>query len=70
VSTIDRATAATGPAAIPHRRLKAGYDYIVVGAGSGGAAVTRRLVDAGADVLLIEAGPPAIGIAEIEDPTQ
>jgi choline dehydrogenase len=70
VSTIDRATAVTGPAAIPHRPLKAGYDYIVVGAGSGGAAVTRRLVDAGADVLLIEAGPPGIGVAEIEDPTQ
>jgi choline dehydrogenase len=70
VSTTDRATAATGPAAIPHRPLKAGYDYIVVGAGSGGAAVTRRLVDAGAEVLLIEAGPPAMGVAEIEDPTQ
>jgi choline dehydrogenase len=70
VSTIDRATAVTGLAAIPHRLLKAGYDYIVVGAGSGGAAVTRRLVDAGAEVLLIEAGPAGIGIAEIDDPTQ
>ena len=70
MSTTDRATAVTKPAAIPHRPLKAGYDYIVVGAGSGGAAVTRRLVDAGADVLLIEAGPPGIGIAEIDDPTQ
>lgn len=58
------------PIAIPHRPLRSGYDYIVIGAGSGGAAVTRRLVDAGADVLLIEAGPPAIGIAEIDDPTR
>jgi choline dehydrogenase len=57
-------------AAIPVRPRKAGYDFIVVGAGSGGCAVTRRLVDAGADVLLIEAGPPGIGIAEIDDPTQ
>jgi len=39
--------------AIPHRPLKAAYDYVVIGAGSGGAAVTRRLVEAGADVLLI-----------------
>jgi choline dehydrogenase len=70
VSTTDCANAITAPTAIPHRPLKAGYDYIVVGAGSGGAAVTRRLVDAGAEVLLIEAGPPGIGVAEIEDPTQ
>ena len=57
-------------AAIPRRPRKAGYDFIVLGAGSGGAAVTRRLVDAGADVLLIEAGPPGIGIEQIDDPSQ
>ncbi len=58
------------PVTVERRPLKAGYDYIVVGAGSGGCAVARRLVDAGADVLLIEAGPAGVGIADIDDPTR
>lgn len=70
MSTIDWPIDSLRPAVIPNRSRKAGYDYIVVGAGSGGAVVTRRLVDAGADVLLIEAGPAGIGIADIDNPAQ
>ena len=36
--------------------LKAGYDYIVVGAGAAGCVVAARLAAAGADVLLVESG--------------
>jgi choline dehydrogenase-like flavoprotein len=36
----------------------AGFDHIVVGAGSAGCVIARRLVDAGRRVALIEAGGP------------
>jgi choline dehydrogenase len=51
------------------RPIEAGYDVVVVGAGSGGCAVARRLVDAGAmRVLLIEAGEPGLDERAILDP--
>lgn len=56
---------------IPHRPLKAAYDYIVVGAGSGGCVMARRLTErTDASVLLIEAGEASFGVPEIDDPTQ
>ena len=36
--------------------LKAGYDYIVVGAGAAGCIIAARLATAGAEVLLVESG--------------
>jgi len=38
------------------RRLRASYDYIIVGAGAAGCIIAAELAKAGADVLLLEAG--------------
>jgi choline dehydrogenase len=53
------ADAHRGPA---HRDLAAGFDYVIVGAGSAGCVVARRLVEGtDATVLVLEAGGTDLG---------
>ena len=53
---VGRATVA-GDVQVGNRRtLKAGYDYVIVGAGAAGCLIAARLAEAGADVLLVESG--------------
>jgi choline dehydrogenase-like flavoprotein len=49
-------------------RLRAAYDYVIVGAGSAGCVLAHRLGRAGRRVLLIEAGGPAKLAAIVNPP--
>src|SRR5271167_3807086 len=45
------------PQAANPAALRAGYDYIIVGAGASGSVVAGELSKTGAEVLVIESGP-------------
>jgi choline dehydrogenase len=66
---IDSALAAGANQAGNREKLKAAYDYIVVGAGAAGCIIASRLAQAGASVLVLEAGEDdeAAG-AKVDDP--
>jgi choline dehydrogenase len=53
---VDQALAAGETQAANQAKLKAAYDYIVLGAGASGAIIAGRLSQTGADVLLVESG--------------
>lgn len=49
-------------------KLKAAYDYVIVGAGAAGCIIAARLAEEGAQVLLLEAGGEDSG-KQIDDPS-
>jgi choline dehydrogenase len=55
-SAVEAALAAGDNQRERRRRLRASYDYIIVGAGAAGCIIAAELAKAGADVLLLEAG--------------
>jgi choline dehydrogenase len=54
---VEQAMAAGETQTANRAALKAGYDYIVVGAGVGGSVVAGELAKSGAQVLVVESGP-------------